>query len=69
MKIKIIQECTGFPDGVTARKYPSGVKLVSPRDLPDDLAATFVAQGWAERIQEAETPETPENPKGKRTAK
>lgn len=56
MRIKTIQDCTGFPDGYTARKYPAGLKLTAPADIPNELADTFVRQGWAAR---PETPETP----------
>ena len=43
VKIKMLETRTGSPDGIIVRSYTQGEQY----ELPDALAAIFIAEGWA----------------------
>lgn len=53
MRIGMLTTKRGSPDGVQVKTYTEG----EPYDVPDDLGAVFVREGWAEPAAEPE-PET-----------
>jgi hypothetical protein len=48
MKIRMLQSTKGSPDGIEVRQYEAGTKY----DVPEELAAVFLSQGWAEEDKE-----------------
>ena len=50
MKVKMLVSHSGSPDGIQVFLYESGKEY----DLPDRLAAIFLAEGWAENAIEHE---------------
>lgn len=44
MKLLILQDCVGYPDGVTRTEYAAGQTV----DVPTSLAGSFVEMGCAE---------------------
>lgn len=60
MKIKMLVDAPGSPDGVTVNQYAEGETYEVPADLGDVL----VAEGHAERVQ-ATKPKPERNKRGR----
>lgn len=48
MKVRMLRTQNGSPDGIQVFVYEAGRKY----DIPAELAAVFLAQGWAEEDKE-----------------
>lgn len=46
MKVKMLVDAPGSPDGVTVNEYAEG----DVYDVSDDLATAFLAEGFAEQV-------------------
>ncbi len=56
MRVKMLQDAPGSPDGVTVNEYSEGVVY----EVTDDLGNAFVAENFAEETTDDVTPdETP----------
>lgn len=48
MKVRMLQNRSGSPDGIQVFEYRAGQKC----DLPESLASVFLREGWAEEDKE-----------------
>lgn len=60
MKVRMLQNHTGSPDGIQVLDYQAGQKY----DLPESLAGVFLREGWAEEDKELTLERKEDKPKG-----
>jgi len=60
MKVRMLKESQGSPDGIQVKTY----KVGEIYDLPESLASVFLKLGWAERDKSMSGPK--ETKKGKK---
>ena len=66
MIYKILKDCEGCPDGIHNKAYKEGEVY----RIPQGLADVFLAEGWAEKVEEEKPkPKKKAAPKKKKTVK